>query len=271
MRGYRSLCAPFRAEAAVHVKRENISAPNPSNFGLSTSRAEPFNFPVPDLTYILIALGAYLLGSIPFGFVVAKARGIDIRSVGSGNIGATNAMRVLGKPAGIFVLLMDALKGYLGCAVLPGLVYNAMAAHQSGLFQTFRSLPPEVQAKYALVAGIAAVLGHNYTCWLKFKGGKGIATTAGVYLALAPAGLGIAFVVFILAVLITRYVSVGSILAAIALPAAVWIMQPQNLPLNLVTTALGALAVYKHKGNIQRLLAGTENRLGAKKNAGGRP
>ena len=109
------------------------------------------------------------------------------------------------------------------------------------------------------------MLGHNYTCWLKFKGGKGIATTAGVYLALAPWALLVALVVFILAVLLTRYVSVGSIAAAIALPATVWIMSPHNLLLGIVTTALGALAIYKHKSNIQRLMAGTENRLRQKK------
>jgi len=108
------------------------------------------------------------------------------------------------------------------------------------------------------------VLGHNYTCWLKFKGGKGIATTAGVYLALAPWALLIALAVFILAVVVTRYVSVGSISAAIALPVTVWIMSPDNLFLGIVTTALGALAIYKHKSNIQRLMAGTENRLGKK-------
>jgi acyl phosphate:glycerol-3-phosphate acyltransferase len=118
--------------------------------------------------------------------------------------------------------------------------------------------------RFTIVAGIFAVLGHNYTCWLKFKGGKGIATTAGVYLALAPVALGIAFFVFILTILVTRYVSVGSIIAAIALPTAVWILQPHNLFLGIVTTALGALAIYKHKSNIKRLMQGTENRLGKK-------
>jgi glycerol-3-phosphate acyltransferase PlsY len=115
-----------------------------------------------------------------------------------------------------------------------------------------------------LVAGIFVVLGHNYPCWLKFKGGKGVATTAGVYLALAPWALLAALAVFILAALVTRYVSVASIAAAIALPTTVWIMSPDNLFLCIVTTALGALAIYKHKSNIQRLMAGTENRLGRK-------
>jgi len=214
---------------------------------------------VPVLSYILTALGAYLLGSIPFGFLAAKIKGIDIRSVGSGNIGATNAMRVLGKPVGISVLLLDVLKGYVAVRCLTMMVVNFVGATFSLIIE-----PNDIQ-EIQIVAGIFAVLGHNYTCWLKFKGGKGIATTAGVYLALAPWALLVGLVVFILAVLITRYVSVGSIAAAIALPATVWIMSPNNFLLGIVTTALGALAIYKHKSNLQRLMAGTENRLGQKK------
>ena len=221
---------------------------------------------MPDIRITLATLvGAYLLGSIPFGFVVAKAMGVDIRSVGSGNIGATNALRVLGKPAGIFVLLMDALKGYAACAWLAPLIYNWIIPHISGLAPTFSMIAEVDRLKFETIAGVGAVLGHNYTCWLKFKGGKGIATTAGVYIALAPWALLVGLVAFLLMVLITRYVSVGSISAAIALPATVWVMSPQNLFLCIVTTALGVLAIYKHKGNIQRLLAGTENRLGQKK------
>ncbi len=224
---------------------------------------------MPVLTYIVVAVAAYLLGSIPTGFLVAKAKGIDIRNVGSGNIGATNAMRVLGKPAGIFVLLMDVLKGWLS-VYLGAIIYRI-------IFQYFMSGPdingfyylPQTQEirKFALIAGIFAVLGHNYTCWLKFKGGKGIATTAGVFLALAPWALLVALAVFILAILLTKYVSVGSITAAIALPVTVWIMSPHNLFLCIVTTALGAMAIFKHKKNIQRLMAGTENRLGKKSSA----
>jgi glycerol-3-phosphate acyltransferase PlsY len=220
---------------------------------------------VPILCYILTALAAYLLGSIPFGFLAAKAKGIDIRAVGSGNIGATNAMRVLGKPAGIAVLLLDVAKGYVACAFLPPIIYNWLIPHYSGLFRYFQDTPVEFQMRFYVVAGIFAVLGHNYTCWLKFKGGKGIATTAGVYLALAPWAVLVALVVFIVAILLTKYVSVGSISAAVALPVTVWVMTPHNLFLGIVTTALGALAIYKHKSNIQRLLAGTENRFGQKK------
>lgn len=218
---------------------------------------------MPVLAYIITALAAYLLGSIPTGFLVARAKGIDIRSAGSGNIGATNAMRVLGKPAGIFVLLMDAFKGWYACQV-GILVFFHFLPHSNINSDTDVQSIASCMDAFPIIAGIFAVLGHNYTCWLKFKGGKGIATSAGVFLALAPWALLIALVVFILAVLVTRYVSVGSIAAGVALPAAVWIMTPHNFLLGIVTTALGALAIYKHKANIQRLMAGTENRLGKK-------
>jgi glycerol-3-phosphate acyltransferase PlsY len=198
-------------------------------------------------------VAAYLLGSIPTGFLVARAKGVDIRTVGSGNIGATNSFRVLGTGAGIFVLLADALKGYAACTWLVSLAWN------------FFPIAPGHVEPLQIIAGICAVLGHNYTCWLKFKGGKGIATTAGVFLALAPWALLVAFVVFILALLLTRYVSLGSILAAVALPITVWIMTPHNMVLGIVTTALGVMAIVKHRGNIKRLLAGTENRIGARK------
>jgi acyl phosphate:glycerol-3-phosphate acyltransferase len=221
---------------------------------------------VPVLAYIVVAVAAYLLGSIPFGYLVAKAKGVDIRSVGSGNIGATNAMRVLGKPAGIFVLLMDAFKGWYACQV-GILVFVHFLPYATIHSNTdVQNMAGHVEA-FSIIAGIFAVLGHNYPCWLKFKGGKGIATSAGVFLALAPWAMLVALVVFILAVAVTRYVSLGSIAAAIALPVTVWVMTPKNLFLGIVTTALGALAVYKHKSNIQRLMAGTENRLGQKPEA----
>ena len=216
------------------------------------------------LAYIIIALAAYLLGSIPTGYLAARMKGIDIRTVGSGNIGATNAMRVLGKPAGIAVLLVDALKGYAACVCLCPLIFNQLAPHVSGLWVHFQDEPAELQHRYYLVAGISAVLGHNFTCWLKFRGGKGIATTGGAYLALAWPAVLIALAAFILAVLFTRYVSIGSIAAAVALPAAVWCLPEHSLLLGLVTTALGAMAIYKHRSNIKRLMAGTESRIGQK-------
>ncbi len=206
---------------------------------------------MPILSYILTALAAYLLGSIPTGYLAAKVKGIDIRTVGSGNIGATNAMRVLGKPAGIFVLLADAAKGF-AAVCLPVWLQTA-----------FNISAADVET-HRVIAGIGAVLGHNYTCWLKFKGGKGIATSAGVFLALAPLAMGVSVAVFAVTLLLTRYVSIGSIAAAIALPSAVWFTR-DSLLLRIVTIALGALAIYKHKSNIRRLRDGTENRIGNKK------
>jgi glycerol-3-phosphate acyltransferase PlsY len=203
---------------------------------------------VPVVSYLIIALGGYLLGSIPTGYLVAKARGIDIRTVGSKNMGATNVFRTLGKGPGIFVLLVDALKGYAASAWLA-----------DGLLHLFNSPNSEPQTNH-LIAGIAAVLGHNYTCWLQFKGGKGIATTAGVFLALAPTAVGIALALWIVTFAATRYVSVASILAAVALPTAVWFTQ-ENLALRVIAIILGVLAIYKHKANIERLMKGTENRI----------
>jgi acyl phosphate:glycerol-3-phosphate acyltransferase len=218
---------------------------------------------VPILNYVLVAIAAYLLGSIPTGFLVAQTRGIDIRAVGSGNIGATNSMRVLGKPAGVFVLLMDVLKGYAGCAFLPPLMFNWLAPHSSGLFRYFHDQPPEVQMRFYVVAGIFAVLGHNYTCWLGFKGGKGIATSGGVFIALTPLAAVVALACWIVAFALFRYASVASIVAAIALPTTVW-LTANSLTLQIVTTALGLLAIFKHRSNIKRLLNGTEQRFGQK-------
>jgi acyl phosphate:glycerol-3-phosphate acyltransferase len=201
---------------------------------------------VPVLTYLVTALVAYLLGSIPTGFLVAKARGVDIRTVGSGNIGATNAFRVLGKGFGIFVLLMDALKGWVAVEV--------------GAHVMAKLLPGPDPEYLSITAGIAAILGHNFTCWLHFKGGKGIATSAGVLIALVPLALVIILSIFIIFFVTTRYVSVGSIAAAFALPFATWFTQ-HDIGLTVVMTAIGALAILKHRKNIQRLLNGTENRI----------
>lgn len=203
------------------------------------------------LTYILAVLGAYLLGSIPTGFLVAKAKGIDIRTVGSKNMGATNVFRTLGTGPGVFVLLVDGLKGYAAASWLCTLVLNFTASGEASFTVN-------------VLAGIAAVLGHNYTCWLAFKGGKGIATTAGVYFALAPLAVSIALGCWIVLFVATRFVSVASIAAAVALAVAVWATN-RNLWLGAVTTLLCAMAIYKHKANIQRLLAGTENRISFKK------
>jgi acyl phosphate:glycerol-3-phosphate acyltransferase len=203
--------------------------------------------------YIAVAVEAYLLGSIPTGFLVAKARGVDIRAVGSGNIGAANTFRAIGKTAGILVLLIDALKGYL-------------AVWAADFVLKFFGVPESQMEPYRVVAGAFAVIGHNYTCWLHFKGGKGIATSGGAYLALAPLSVLYALLAFIVGFGVTRITSVGSIMAAITLPTAVYFTK-DDWTLRIVTITLGVLALLRHRSNIQRLIAGKENRVEFKKRA----
>lgn len=202
----------------------------------------------------MTVLAAYLLGSVPTGFVVAKARGVDIRTVGSGNIGATNVFRHLGVPAGVFVLLADAAKGWLAVAVLANLCGGWLLPAAS----------QETREWLAVSAGLAAVLGHNYTCWLYFKGGKGIATSAGVLVALVPGALLIILGVWVVVFAVGRYVSLASIAASVALPFAAW-LTGQSTTMVAIMAGLAALAVGKHRANIKRLLSGTEHRIGGKK------
>ncbi len=204
---------------------------------------------MPVFAYSLIALGAYLLGAIPTGFLVARARGVDIRTVGSKNMGATNVFRVLGKGPGIIVLLVDALKGW-GAIALARYVIHSHFVSGGGLNE----------AGASILAGLFAILGHIYTCWLKFKGGKGIATSSGVMLALVPVALLISLGIWLVTFVATRYVSVASITGSAVLPILTW-FTTHDLLLTAVTTAVAALAIYKHKGNMQRLRNGTENRF----------
>ena len=206
------------------------------------------------LPAILIAIAAYLLGSIPTSYIVGKLFfGLDLREHGSGNVGATNALRVLGKKAGIFVLIVDIGKGALG--VMAGLQivkhYNLSHGHY-----------------WAILAGACAMLGHVFTIWLKFKGGKGVATSAGVFLALSPKALGLALALFIILVATTRYVSLGSICAAAAItPLVFWEMGTWRHPNVALALIAGLVVIVRHRANISRLLAGEENKFGATKPA----
>jgi acyl phosphate:glycerol-3-phosphate acyltransferase len=204
--------------------------------------------------FILTALIAYLLGSIPTGFLVSKARGVDIRKVGSGNIGATNVFRTLGKPAGVFVLFADALKGWLAVVVASHLICGWLVPEAS----------PQVREWFGICAAVAAVLGHNYTCWLHFKGGKGIATSAGVLTAVVPWSLLTILIVWIIVFVLTRYVSLASICASATLPFAA-VFTRESFTMVLILTGMTVLAIYKHKSNIKRLLNGTESRIVFKK------
>jgi acyl phosphate:glycerol-3-phosphate acyltransferase len=199
-----------------------------------------------DRTQVLhaaIPLIAYLLGSIPFGLIVGTIfGGKDVRTVGSGNIGATNVSRVAGPFAGILTLLLDAAKG--SAAVV-------LAARVTGDSST-----------WMMVAGLCALVGHCYPVWLKFKGGKGVATAAGIFLVLSPWALCLALAVFILVVVFWRFVSLGSIAAAAAIPLLMYFLwAPGHAPplaISFGSLAISLLVLYKHDANMQRLVEGTE-------------
>ena len=205
------------------------------------------------MLYLASALVAYFLGSIPWGYLAGKLNGIDLHKEGSGSTGATNTLRVLGKPWGYTVFALDTLKGSLA----------VIAAFQiSSRF--FASTPTETISA-GVVAAIFAVIGHSYPVWLKFQGGKGIATSAGIMLALFPWPV-FAFGLFVWLVLFysTRFVSVASLGAAVALPtasAAMWYLGDCDAIRTSIAAAMCVLAVWRHKSNISRLMAGTEKRF----------
>jgi glycerol-3-phosphate acyltransferase PlsY len=198
--------------------------------------------------FLATALLAYLIGSIPTGYLAGRLKGVDIRRVGSGNIGATNVFRALGKLAGVLVLVLDGIKGFAACAWGTDWMIQTFSLHAN-------------QTEYLrIVAGLAAVLGHNYTIWLRFQGGKGIATSAGVLAALVPWALAIVGLLWIVVFVLSRYVSLASIAAAAGLPLATWLTGGSRLLVTL-TSVMTALAIYRHRSNIVRLLSGTEHRL----------
>ncbi len=210
---------------------------------------------MPFLTPINLGLlaVAYLIGSIPFGLLLAKLlAGRDIRKSGSGNIGATNVARVVGPAAGVLTLVLDAAKG-------------AFAVWLVGHFTDFRATP-------IMLAGVAALLGHCYPGWLKFKGGKGVAPALGVFLALAPLAAVGDLMVFIVVVLLWRYVSLGSVSAAAAMPLLVYFLwAPGHAPPLVVTFGTlfaAALVISKHDANLQRLVDGTEPKFSFGKSNG---
>ena len=207
------------------------------------------------LLFSAAGLISYLLGAVPFGFLIARARGVDIRTVGSGNIGATNVFRCLGKKWGILTFVCDVLKGFIPAFVLPVLFAPPDAGDASALMP--------------VICGFLAVAGHNWPVYLRFKGGKGVATTAGALLGIAPVPLALGIVCWIIVFTATRYVSVGSLAAALVIPASAWCLAFQHRfpALNhgpvvpAMLTVLGALVILRHRTNIRRLLNGTENRF----------
>lgn len=208
---------------------------------------------VPVLRPALVIFVSYLLGSVPFGYLIVRAKeGGDIRETGSGGTGATNVSRRAGKVAGVLTLLLDALKGAV--AVLFAI----------WVFQRFEN---RGSSWWIAAAAIAVLLGHIFPVWLRLRGGKGVATGVGVFLVLAPAAVGVALIIFTTIVFSTRYVSLGSIVAALTIPLLIWIqhilIRPFEAPEALLAAALlGAfLIVFAHRENIARLVQGRENKF----------
>ena len=199
--------------------------------------------------YFAIAALSYLIGSIPAGYLVARCVGIDIRRVGSGNIGATNVLRVLGKPYGYGVFLFDFLKG-VGAVRLSILVMNRLhPVHEHTEF-------------VAIAAGVLCVIGHAYPIWLGFKGGKGVATSIGVVFGLMPLAAVVVMIVWLVVFQTTKYVSVASITAAVALPFAVIVIghlqNTSGMAFVYFSICLTVVIVWRHRSNLSRLMKGTE-------------
>ncbi len=211
------------------------------------------------LTTIIVL--SYLIGSIPTSIIVSKlARGIDIREHGSGNAGGTNVMRVLGWKHGVFVIILDALKGVLAVVVVARLHYGSMPFQNLTPFDDFTLVQ--------IIAGISAVIGHIWTVFAGFRGGKGIATALGMLLMIITTDMLIAVGVFVLTVTISRYVSLGSILAAIAVPLTLIVREnifnvdiPGYHTLLPFVIAVALLVVFTHRKNVVRLINGSENKL----------
>ena len=207
------------------------------------------------LTLAVVSVGSYLLGSIPFGYLAGRLAGTDIRQAGSGNVGATNVVRVLGKRYGYPVFALDVLKGF-------------GAAKISMLLAPGRPLEWNSPEIFGILAAICSVLGHLYPPWLKFKGGKGVATSAGALLALTPAATLIAVVIWIIIFWVSRYVSLASVIAAIILPLVIlvvsWHDENKVKPLVYASTCVAAVVVWRHRSNLSRLMRGTEPRFARK-------
>ena len=204
------------------------------------------------VTSAVFLLGSYLLGSIPFGYLAGRLQGIDIRQAGSCNVGATNVVRLLGKRYGYPVFALDVLKGFAAVKI-------------SMLMATGR--PPEWNSPeiFGILAAMSSVLGHLYPPWLKFKGGKGVATSAGALLALTPVSTLIGVAIWIIVFWLTRYVSLASLTAAVVLPIVILVVsspdQNKRKPLVYSSVCVAAVVVWRHRSNLSRLIRGTEPRF----------
>jgi acyl phosphate:glycerol-3-phosphate acyltransferase len=224
------------------------------------------------LNFGLALVAAYLIGSIPTGLWLGQvSRGIDIRQHGSGNLGATNVVRVLGPGYGALTFIIDALKGWIPVIVCRGLMQTPVFATMTNCISSTTNPAPcgialtpfDLYYAPALI-GMATILGHIFSVFVEFRGGKGVATSAGVFAALMPRVFIAAFAVFLLMLACTRYVSLSSIIAAVTLAVAAYFMAP-NPFLRVMTALVSLMVIWLHRANIRRLLNGTEPRLGASK------
>lgn len=201
------------------------------------------------LMIILGIITAYLIGSIPTSYLIGMIKGVDVRKHGSGNVGATNVLRVMGKLPALITLLVDIGKGVLAVTLIAAFFYqkNSMIS-----FSVFRAM-----------LGLAVIIGHGWTVFLKFRGGKGVATFIGVFAVIFPVGLLIGLAIWLVTVWVTKYVSLGSILLAICIPI-IAAFNGTRLEIVLLSVTSCLIICYKHKGNINRLLLGTENKVGQK-------
>ena len=200
------------------------------------------------LKILAMIIVSYLLGAIPTSLIIGKlTKKVDIREFGSGNVGAANAFRVLGVIPGIITLIIDIAKGLICATIIAAFFHRGYSSNFYNLFQ--------------IIAGTSSIIGHNWTIFLDFKGGKGVATSTGVFLAISPIPILLCVVVWGICALITRYVSLSSIIAAVSLPVFIGVF---NFRIgNLVFGTIAAVfVVIRHKGNIERLLHGTENKIG---------
>ncbi|MEW5693180.1 MAG: glycerol-3-phosphate 1-O-acyltransferase PlsY [Candidatus Hydrogenedentota bacterium] len=189
-------------------------------------------------TLLALFLFSYLVGSIPAGYIYGRLMGIDIKKEGSGNVGATNVMRVLGRKAGIAVLFFDILKGFIPVEL------GSLYFRNEGII---------------IICGILSIIGHMYPVWLGFRGGKGVATSCGVFIALVPGVVLMGFIVFVITVIFTRFVSVGSIIISIFVPVCIFL--EGKIILGIFSVIVGAIIIYRHKENIKRILEGRENKI----------
>lgn len=197
------------------------------------------------LTWIVSLIAAYLIGGIPFGYLIGRMRGIDIRTVGSGNIGATNVFRTVGKKWGLLAFALDVLKG-----LVPVLIVKHVTS--------IDHLP--------LAVGVMCVMGHMLTPYMKFKGGKGVATGFGMLLGLVPALVGVAFALFVVVFALSHYISLGSCVAALFMAITIWFPilgsnGASDLPEAIVVTLISLFVIVKHRSNIKRLIQGNENKI----------